>query len=195
MPEALANLSPAALAGVLVAYLLAASRVAGPLKPLLTKLPEPWARIAPVIVALLPQVADLFSDVNTWQSFLVSVSSAVALALPGLMKDPPPPPGDSRPVAAKPSEPHVFLQNEDGSPIEMRSWPVPAWGVLAVLACLVGCPGNAPPPKAPCDPTTLAAMTAACSAEAYAGGKNGGTEAECTAECDRKLDKRAEECR
>jgi hypothetical protein len=50
-------------------------------------------------------------------------------------KLPPPGSGDSQPVA--PAQPHVFLQNEDGSHIEMRSWPVPALGVLSVLACLV----------------------------------------------------------
>jgi hypothetical protein len=76
-----------------------------------------------------------------------------------------PPPGDSKPVA--PAQPRVFLQNEDGSPIEMSAyritrrspsrsagglyefvtgqlrragvevWPVPRLGVLALLGCLL----------------------------------------------------------
>jgi hypothetical protein len=49
-----------------------------------------------------------------------------------------PPPGDSRPVAAKPSDPHVFLQNEDGSPIEMRAgWRHKEWRFAMPLALAV----------------------------------------------------------
>lgn len=94
MPEALTNISPAALAGLIVAYLLAASRIAGPLTDAWASLPKPWAAIIPAIVSLLPQVADVFSDVNTWQSFAVSVSSAIALILPGIKPKPPGPPSE-----------------------------------------------------------------------------------------------------
>jgi hypothetical protein len=46
-----------------------------------------------------------------------------------------PPPGNSKPVA--PAQPHVFLQNEDGSPVEMRAgWRHPEWrlALLVVMA-------------------------------------------------------------
>lgn len=74
---------------------------------------------------------------------------------------------------------------------------IPPLGVLLFLGLCVhqqAC-SSTPAPKAPCDPLTLAQITAFCSAEAYACGKAGKTEAECTAECDAKLDARAEECR
>jgi hypothetical protein len=53
-------------------------------------------------------------------------------------KLPPPGSGDSKPVG--PAHPHVFLQNEDGSPIEMRAgWRHPEWrlALLVVMALAV----------------------------------------------------------
>ncbi len=94
MPHDLANLSPVAIAGLIVAYLMAASRIAGPLTPLWERLPSPWPQVVPAIVALLPQVADAFQDVNTWESFAISVATAIGLVLPGIKPKPPgPPPG------------------------------------------------------------------------------------------------------
>ncbi len=133
MEQALANLSPSTIAALLVANLLAASKIAGPLAPLWKSLPQRWSVTIPALVALLPLIANFFVDVQTWTDFLVATANAIGLALPGFLT-PPAPPSDTKPVAAKP---HVFLQNDDGSPVEMRTWPVPAFGVLAFLACLV----------------------------------------------------------
>lgn len=104
-----------ALAGLLVAYLMAASRIAGPLTPIWQRLPAPWPTIAPAIVALLPQVADLFRDVNSWQSFAVSVTSAIALLLPGITPKPPAPPsggaGDTQSNVT-----HIVFPDSSGYP-------------------------------------------------------------------------------
>jgi hypothetical protein len=122
MNEALSTLSPAALAGLIVAYLMAASRIAGPLAPLWARLPAPWPQIAPAIMALLPQVADLFKDANTWQSFAVSVSSAIALVLPGVLPKPPEPPSE------KPVGPWVDIDDEEKTPPSLP-------GISRIVGC------------------------------------------------------------
>ncbi len=107
-------------------------------------------------------------------------------------------PDPVREVAQERSRLHNDIPDDE--PAEMSGkWRAPDWrlqtafGVL--LACVLGCGGSTPAPKAPCDPLTLGQITTFCSADAYACGKAGKSEAECTAECDEKLDKRAEECR
>jgi hypothetical protein len=53
------------------------------------------------------------------------------------------------------------------------------------------------PPKPPCDPTTLATLTAECSAQAFECGLQGIPKAECAAiaDCHARLDARREACR
>jgi hypothetical protein len=69
-----------------------------------------------------------------------------------------------------------------------------AWGAL-VLFTLSGCRETVPP-VAPCDVTTVAAITAECSAQAFQCGKDGIPKEECTAidDCNRRLDARKAEC-
>ncbi len=69
--------------------------------------------------------------------------------------------------------------------------------ILIATIALTACPGNTPPPKAPCDPATLAAITASCSVKAFECGKAGIPKEECAPmiSCNETLDKRAEECR
>ena len=52
-------------------------------------------------------------------------------------------------------------------------------------------------PKPPCDPTTLATITAECSVQAFECGRQGIPKAECAAiaDCNARLDERAKGCR
>lgn len=60
---------------------------------------------------------------------------------------------------------------------------------------LIGCSGA--PVKAPCDATTLATITAECSAVAFQCGHDGVPEDQCADEvaCEKKLDERQEACK
>jgi hypothetical protein len=184
MPESIANISPAALAGLIAAYLLAASRIAGPLTNLWASLPKPWAVIIPAIVAMLPQVADLFTDVNSWQSFAVSVSSAIALILPGIKPKPPEPPrgpgGDVIP-------PGPLTEDEPPSLPGVARFFAIGW-------MLVAC-SPAAPAKAPCDDATFEKMLKDCTAAAATCVIGGKPEEECGAICDHRADERAKQCR
>jgi hypothetical protein len=195
MDQALSTLSPAALAGLIVAYLLAASRIAGPLAPLWARLPSPWPQLAPAIFALLPQVADAFEDVNTWQSFAVSVATAIGLVLPGIMPKPPqdPPAGGERPVG-----PWVDIEPEKTPPSlpGVSRFVAIGWMALLFGGCgLFGSQPAEPPAKPPCDPGTAADMATQCAAEAALCVTKGGSEQECGAVCDKRADERAEQCR
>lgn len=192
MDQALSTLSPAALAGLIVAYLLAASRIAGPLAPLWPRLPAPWPQLAPSIMALLPQVADAFEDVNTWQSFAVSVATAIGLVLPGIMPKPPedPPTGGD----PKPGPWDDIKADTDKTPPSLPG----AHRFIAIgwmTALLVGC--SSAPLGPPCDQATLAGIVAECTLRSEECASKGVPEAECAAlaECDRRLDQRAEVCR
>lgn len=202
MDQALANLSPAALAGLLAAYILAATRIAKPLAPLWARLRAPWPQLIPAIVALLPQVADAFTDVNTWQSFAVSVATAVGLILPGINAKPPQdPPSGENPVG--PATPWNDIPPAPREPKidEVRlSWKLSAVAALGVFLAMVLLPfaaGCSPAPakaKAPCDEATFKALLVQCNAEAAACVANGGEESACDTICDERADKRREQC-
>lgn len=146
MPESLTSLSPVALAGLIVAYLLAASRIAGPLTNVWASLPKPWAAVVPAIVAMLPQLADAFTDVNSWQSFAVSVSSAIALILPGIKPKPPEPPSGTvaRNGVVIPPGP-LTEQDDEPTPPSLPGAAMRAVTLLVALALLLpGCAGWKP---------------------------------------------------
>lgn len=74
----------------------------------------------------------------------------------------------------------------------------PGAGALLLVFCALhemAC--SSTPPKPPCDATTLATITAECSARAFECGRQGIPKAECPAitECNTRLDERAAECR
>jgi hypothetical protein len=96
--------------------------------------------------ALMGAVIAGLGTADFWVSFKLSMLSFLAPIGHEFManykgklgKSKEPPGGDSKPVAATP---HVFLQNEDGSPIEMRSWRHPFWRLALPLVLLVSACG------------------------------------------------------
>jgi hypothetical protein len=122
-----------ALVAAIAGHLAAIARLFNVFRPLYGWLSPKAQPIVIALVAGLPPLSEALLSAASFEQVLLAVASGVT-AFFMAVKGNPPSSGDTKPVAAKP---HVFLQNEDGSPIEMRSWPVPALGVLAVLACLV----------------------------------------------------------
>lgn len=177
-----------ALLATVAAYMLAAARLFNVAKPLYGWIPP---KLQPVVIALaagLPQLAEALIGATTKEQLFTAVGSAVVAFLVAV-KGPPTPPGDSPAVGAVP----LSVRPPGGMDAELSQWRHPEWRIALVALAIVGC--SSAPPKAPCDPGTLAAITARCSAEAAACGKRGGSEAECTAACDEELDRRAEVCR
>lgn len=122
--------------------------------------------------------------------------------------------GDKRPPVDKDGGPRIERVNSDPKLTReeladppslpggtfLQSWheaegglSLSRFAVAGVVLAIVGC--SSAPPKPPCDPATLAAITARCSAFAFQCGKEGKSEAECTAACDAELEERAEACR
>jgi hypothetical protein len=136
MPESL-HLPPVAQGvAAITAVALAVVRLLTASRPFWDKFPTWLQKGAPVALMALAAVPVAIEHARSWFDVVVALVVSGGMYYTASRGDKRPP-ADSKPVAAKPSSPHVFLQNEDGSPIEMRTWPVPALGVLALLACLV----------------------------------------------------------
>lgn len=205
MPESL-QLPPVAQ-GILAitAVALAIVRLLTASRPFWASFPAWLQKSVPAVLMAIAALPTAIEHARSWLDIVVAIVVSGGLYWTASR-------GDTRPPVDKDGGPRIERSNTDPNvtpeemlsrlsnepPAKIRRWVHPSWrlAMTSGLVLLVGaCPGNTPPPKAPCDAATLAAMTAACAAESYACGKNGGTESECTAECDRKLDDRAEECR
>ena len=103
--QMIAAFSPAALSAVLVAIVMAASRLAPFTKPYWTFLPKAVQAGLPSLVAGLPLALNSFGAVKTWldfaQALLVVGVVPLSLAVPGMRPAhdqlPPPPPAGPRP--------------------------------------------------------------------------------------------------
>jgi len=114
--QILAAFSPIAISGVLVAIIMAASRLAPFTKPYWTFLPKAVQAGLPSVVAGLPLALNAFGSVKTWldfaQALLVVGVIPLALAAPGITPphdepEPPAPDGPSQPGGDKPKPPSV----------------------------------------------------------------------------------------
>lgn len=193
MDQALTNISPAALAGLIVAYLLAASRIAGPLTNAWASLRKPWAVIIPAIVAMLPQVADAFTDVNSWQSFAVSVTTAIALILPGIKPKPPEPPSGNTGRDGTVIPPGPLTPDED-PPSLPGAFKLGSFIAVGFMVACSGAPKNPQHPDPACSDENFGKLAAACAAEAATCVAKGGTEELCGQVCDAKADAWQEKC-
>lgn len=103
--QMIAAFSPAAISAVIVAIVLAASRLAPFTKPYWTYLPKAVQAGLPSLVAGLPLALNSFGAVKTWldfaQALLVVGVVPLSLAVPGMRPAhdqlPPPPPAGPRP--------------------------------------------------------------------------------------------------
>ena len=103
--QMIAAFSPAAISAVVVAIVMAASRLAPFTKPYWTFLPKAVQAGLPSLVAGLPLALNLFGAVKTWldfaQALLVVGVVPLSLAVPGMRPAhdqlPPPPPAGPRP--------------------------------------------------------------------------------------------------
>jgi len=158
---------------------MAASRIAGPLTPLWARLPAPYPQIIPSLVALLPQVADAFkTDVNTWESFAVSVATAIGLILPGITSKPK-------------SLPEQVLDPD----ITRRIGPLVVLLVALAAVSQQACSGNTPPPKTGCSDEAFAGLTVECAAAAAKCVADGGAEETCGEICDSRAENWSASCR
>jgi hypothetical protein len=113
--QILATFNPLALSAVIVAIIMAASRLAPFTKPYWTFFPKVVQTWLPSLVAGLPAALNAFSSVKTWldfaQALLVVGTIPLALVAPG-MKSPhddaeAPPPADKQKVRDKSGPPNV----------------------------------------------------------------------------------------
>ena len=103
--QVIAAFSPAAISAVVVAIVMAASRLAPFTKPYWTFLPKAFQAGLPSLVAGLPLALNSFGAVKTWldfaQALLVVGVVPLSLAVPGMRPAhdqlPPPPPAGPRP--------------------------------------------------------------------------------------------------
>jgi hypothetical protein len=148
-----------ALIAAVAAHLVAIARLFNVLKPLYGWLP---AKAQPVVIALgagLPPLAETLLGATSKEQVILAVASGLTAFFMAVKGAPPPSSGDAQPVAA---QPHVFLQNEDGSPIEFRA--LPALATCLVLLSMAGC-SSAAAIKPPCDKSRMRAIDAAYIAE------------------------------
>jgi len=131
--QVLAAFNPVAVSAVLVAILMAASRLAPFTKPYWTFLPKGVQAWLPSLVAGLPVALNSFGAVKTWMDFAQAVLVVgvipLALAVPGMSSphnhsDQPPPSGTE---GDKPKRPNVP--------------PFAAAGLLVLSVSLAGCSG------------------------------------------------------
>jgi hypothetical protein len=191
---------------IMVGFATAGVRLLTASRPIWGKsAPARWATvILPAVLvglgALPPALANATSLVDVAVAIFIAVGAGFAASQGP--KGPTAPPssgaGSGGPTLSGPGP--VTIQTWPNSPDEPAELsdlsakpPLPGWRLALVSFALLGC--SAAPVKPPCDPGTLAAITARCSAYAYACGQKGGSESECTKECDAELEKRAEVCR
>lgn len=87
------SLSPVEIAAYVIAACMSLSKLISACQVLWNKLPRWLAVLAPVLVAALPQVANLAGLIKTQSDLLTFCISAVALLLPGIAEaevSPPP---------------------------------------------------------------------------------------------------------
>jgi hypothetical protein len=135
--QVFAAFNPVAISAVLVAIVMAASRLAPFTKPYWTLLPKVVQAWLPSLVAGLPVALDAFGAVRSWMDFAQAVLVVgvipVALAVPGMSSphnhpDQPPPEGGSGGTdGTKPKPPNVP--------------PLAAAGLLLLIVTLTGCRG------------------------------------------------------
>jgi len=132
--QVLAAFNPVAVSAVLVAILMAASRLAPFTKPYWTFLPKGVQAWLPSLVAGLPVALNSFGAVKTWMDFAQAVLVVgvipLALAVPGMSSphnhsDQPPPSGGTE--GDKPKRPNVP--------------PFAAAGLFVLSVSLAGCSG------------------------------------------------------
>lgn len=138
--QIIAAFSPVAISSVLVAIVMAASRLAPFTKPYWTFLPKAVQAGLPSIVAGLPLALNAFTSVKTWldfaQALLVVGVIPLALAAPGMSSphddpEPPPPAGPSQPGGDRPKPASVP--------------PLSAAGLFVFCLMLSGCGLSATP--------------------------------------------------
>jgi hypothetical protein len=135
--QVLAAFNPVSISAVLVAIVMAASRLAPFTKPYWTLLPKVVQAWLPSLVAGLPVALDAFGAVKTWLDFVQAVLVVgvipLALAVPGMSSphnhpDPLPPGGGSG--------------GTDGDkPKRPKLPPLTAAGLLLLSFTLAGCSG------------------------------------------------------
>lgn len=131
--QILATFSPVAISAVIVAIIMAASRLAPFTKPYWTFFPKVVQTWLPSLVAGLPAALNAFGSVQTWldfaQALLVVGTIPLALVAPGMNSphyDPEvPPPADKGRGADKPQPPSVP--------------PLAAAGLFLLCSTLAGC--------------------------------------------------------
>jgi hypothetical protein len=132
--------SPAAIAGAIVAVLLAFSRKAPLMTRLWAMLPHPWPVVIPALVALIPQIVDVMKDVSTWGGFALSLFTAFSIAAPGFEAARPKDKDDKGPPSGKPVGPWVDVDAEKTPPSlpGVTRFIAIGWMLLA-CALLGGC--------------------------------------------------------
>jgi len=127
-----ATFSPVAVSAVIVAIIMAASRLAPFTKPYWTFFPKVVQTWLPSLVAGLPAAVNAFGSVQTWldfvQALLIVGTIPLALVAPGLNSphnDPEAPPPDKHNGGDKPKPPSVP--------------PLAATGLFLLCAVLPGC--------------------------------------------------------
>lgn len=195
MPEAL-HLPPLASAIITITgVILAIVRLLTASRPVWDVLPNWLQKAAPAALVALGVIPPAIEHATSW----VQVAEAVVLAIGAFYTASR---GDKRPPIDKDGGPRVDRVNSDPKltreELEEKTPPsLPSAFKLAsfvAIGWMVGCSGAQPAP--PCDPETIVAMTAECSAAAYQCGKEGVPEAECAPmiKCDERLDSRQARC-
>ena len=114
--QIVATFSPVAISAVIVAIIMATSRLAPFTKPYWTFFPKVVQTWLPSLVAGLPAAVNAFESVNTWldfaQAVLIVSAIPVALVAPGMRSphdapEPPAPPAANRKGSDKPEPPSV----------------------------------------------------------------------------------------
>lgn len=135
--QIIATFSPVAISAVVVAIIMAASRLAPFTKPYWTFFPKVVQTWLPSLVAGLPAAVNAFDSVKTWldfaQALLIVGAIPLALVTPGLSSphnDPQvPPPADKRKGGDKPEPPSVPPLAAAG--LFLLCWLLPGCGAFA----------------------------------------------------------------
>jgi len=135
--QIIATFSPVAISAVIVAIIMAASRLAPFTKPYWTFFPKVVQTWLPSLVAGLPAAVNAFESVKTWldfaQALLIVGTIPLALVAPGMNSphnDPElPPPADKRRGGDKPEPPSVPPLAAAG--LFLFCWILPGCGAFA----------------------------------------------------------------
>ena len=132
--QMIAAFSPAALSAVLVAIVMAASRLAPFTKPYWTFLPKAVQAGLPSLVAGLPLALNSFGAVKTWldfaQALLVVGVVPLSLAVPGM-----------RPAHDEPAQPPPAGATPSGSDTPPKPPSVPPLAAAALFLICLALPG------------------------------------------------------